>query len=101
MVDTSAWICFYARRGFTEIKNKLTALLEEDRVANAGLNWLTIKDSHWHQAANLGFRLRRKGITITSIDAIIAIITIDSAAALLHYDQDFKLISDHSDLEIY
>jgi len=36
LIDTSAWICFFARRGYAEIKNALSLFLEEDRAAIAG-----------------------------------------------------------------
>lgn len=126
LVDTSAWICFFARRGFPEIKNKLTRLLEEDRVAITGpvfleliqgtrneserlkteeylkaLHWLTIEDRHWQEAADLAFRLRRKGITISAIDAIIATIAMDYSLSLLHYDKDYNLIANHTELKIF
>lgn len=79
LVDTSAWICFLARKKFLQIKKQVTTLLEEDRVAITGplfleliqgtrnqkeceetqswlkaLHWLQIKDDHWRQAADLG-----------------------------------------------
>ena len=102
LVDTSAWICFFAHKNFPQIKKWLAALLEQDRVAIIGpifleliqgtrnqkerketesrlkvLHWFRINDNHWQQAADLGFRLRRKGITISAIDAIISVVAIN------------------------
>ena len=125
LVDTSAWICFFARKDFPQIKKAVTTLLEDDRIAITGpifleliqgtrnekerletesrlkaLHSLEIKDDHWHQAADMSFRLRRKGITMSAIDAIISIVAIDYSCALLHYDSDFNLISEHSELKV-
>lgn len=36
LIDTSAWICFFARRGYKELKQTISALLDENRVAIAG-----------------------------------------------------------------
>jgi hypothetical protein len=33
LVDTSAWICFFSRRGFEDLKKTLSTLLDEDRAA--------------------------------------------------------------------
>jgi len=36
LIDTSGWICFFARRGHEDIKKIIPILLDEDRVAIAG-----------------------------------------------------------------
>ncbi len=119
-VDTSAWICFFARKGFAEIKQAIGTLLDENRVAVAGpvviellqgcrnvqkkttiegclqgLQWLPIKDHHWSYAAQLAFDLRRKGITVSAMDVLIASVTIDTDCLLLHRDRDYDFISEH------
>jgi len=126
LVDTSAWICFFARKNFAALKNCITALLRQDLVAIAGpmllelvqgtrndkertetearlraLHWLNMEERHWWRGADLSFTLRRKGITISAIDAIIASVAIDYSCQLLHYDSDFELIAQHSDLKIF
>ena len=82
LVDTSAWICFFARRSFPEIKKAISALLNENRVAVAGpilvelvqgarnitekenikrsikgLHWLHITDDHWVKSSELSFEI--------------------------------------------
>ncbi|MCG8606631.1 PIN domain nuclease [bacterium] len=126
LVDTSAWICFFARRGFSDIKQSMTTLLQNDLIAITGpifleliqgtrsekerketesrlqaLHWLSIDDAHWDQAAQLAFRLRRKGITVSAIDAIIAVVALDHSCMLLHCDTDFNMIAEHSELRIF
>jgi len=36
LTDTSGWICFFSRRGYEEMKKRISILLDEDRVAIAG-----------------------------------------------------------------
>jgi len=123
LVDTSAWICFFSRHGYEEMKRKISFILDEGRAAIAGpilmelvqgtrniaekeklknyvrgLSWLSINDDHWHQSAELAFQLRRIGVTTSSIDTLIAVLAIDYHCILLHKDSDFDRISSHSPL---
>jgi predicted nucleic acid-binding protein len=126
LVDTSAWICFFSRRGFEDIKKALSTLLDEDRAAIAGpilveliqgtrtteeketiktlirgIHWLSVSDNHWHKAAEMAFDLRRKGVTSSAIDTLIAILAIDYRCILLHKDSHFELIARNSSLKCY
>lgn len=126
LVDTSAWICFFSRRGFGELKKDLSILLDEDRAATAGpilveliqgtrtteeketiqsllrgIRWFPISDDHWHKAAEMAFALRRKGITSSAFDTLIAVLAIDYQCILLHKDSHFDLIARHSSLKCY
>ena len=126
LVDTSAWICFFSRRGFEDIKKTLSILLDEDRAAIAGpilveliqgtrtaeeketiktlfrgIHWLSVSDDHWHKAAEMAFDLRRKGVTSSAIDTLIAILAIDYRCTLLHKDSHFELIARNSSLKCY
>jgi predicted nucleic acid-binding protein len=126
LIDTSGWICFFSPRGYEEMKKRISTLLEEDRVAIAGpilieliqgtrneeekgkvegyvkgLHWLPVTDDHWHQSADFAFRLRRKGITSSAFDVLIATLAMDYQCSLLHKDSDFEQISRHSSLVCY
>ena len=126
LVDTSAWICFFARKSFPEIKKAMLQLLEEDRVAIAGpilvellqgtrtpserdktkrrlaaVHWLTITDEQWQQAAVLCFKLRRKGVTVSVVDALIAEVAMYYKCELLHFDEDYTYIAKHSLLNLF
>ena len=126
LIDTSAWICFFARHGYPAIKNALSLLLDEDRAAIAGpilveliqgartpeekedlkkwirgLHWLPVTDALWYEASEMSFSLRRKGITTSPIDTIIAALAIEYDCLLLHRDSHFTLISRHFDLKCY
>jgi predicted nucleic acid-binding protein len=126
LVDTSAWICFYSRRGFEDLKKALSALLDEDRAAIAGpilveliqgtrtseeketiktlirgIHWLSVSDDHWNKASEMVFALRRKGITSSAIDTLIAILAIEYHCILLHKDSHFDLIERNSSLRCH
>ena len=126
LIDTSGWICFFARRGYEDMKKAISILLDEDRVAIAGpilveliqgardieekqnikdyakgLYWLQITDEHWHKSAELVFQLRRKGVTSSIIDVLIAVLAMDYQCALLHKDSDFDHIARNSSLICY
>jgi predicted nucleic acid-binding protein len=57
-----------------------------------------VTDDHGHQSAELGFKLRRKGITSSAIDILIATLAMDYQCALLHKDSDFDRIARYSSL---
>jgi len=126
LVDTSAWICYFARKGFTEIKEIISQLLDDNSVAIAGpitveliqgtrtdkerddiksrikgLYWLQITDEHWYKAADLSFDLRRRGITTSAIDSLLTVIAISYRCQIFHKDSDFGLIAQHSPLKLF
>jgi predicted nucleic acid-binding protein len=126
LIDTSAWICYASRKGFLEIKNAISQLLKEDRCAITGptfleiiqgtrthkernksirelsaLHWLSVTDDNWRQAAHLAFILRRKGITISGNDVLIATVAIKNEFELMHYDKDFEYVAMHSNLKLF
>lgn len=127
LVDTSAWICFFARKGFPQIKKTVGSLLDENRVAVVGpvvieliqecrnetekteverclqgLRWLSVQDHHWHLSAQLAFDLRRKGVTVSAIDVLIATITMNYGCRLLHQDRDYDFMAKYCpELKLY
>jgi predicted nucleic acid-binding protein len=126
LVDTSAWICFFARKGFIEIKEAVSTLLYNNSVAIAGpiiveliqgartekekeiikskfkgLHWLKIIDEHWRKTAELSFSLRRKGVTISAIDSLLSTIAIEYNCSILHNDSDFDIIAKHTTLMLF
>ncbi len=126
LVDTSAWICFFARKGFIEMKEAVSALLDNNSVAIAGpiiveliqgartenekeiikskikgLYWLKITDEHWHKTAEFSFSLRRKGVTISAIDSLLSTIAIEYNCSILHKDSDFDIIAKHTALRLF
>jgi hypothetical protein len=62
LIDTSAWICFFSRRGYGEIQKALPLLLDENRSAITRPIWIELiqgtrtmeekeKDSHFELIA--------------------------------------------------
>ncbi len=126
LVDTSAWICFFARKSFIEIRDTVSTLLDNNRVAIAGpimveliqgartdkekddiksktkgLHWLGITNEHWHKTADLSFNLRRKGVTVSAIDSLLSVVAVSYNCRVLHKDSDFELIARHSSLKLF
>jgi predicted nucleic acid-binding protein len=115
LVDTSAWIEFFRgtapvaqqvdmalaegeaawcgpiatelRRGFASAKERANVL----RLLE-GCHWLAQPDALWEEAGDLGFVLRRKGLTVKTFDLLIATYALSHGTALLAVDGDFKAI---------
>ena len=125
LVDTSAWIAFFRPRGDAAIKQRLRALLDDDRVATAGpialellqgcrsdperaslarelraVHWLSVDDDHWFRAGDIAAALRRTGVTVGAIDTLIATLAEAHGCALLHRDRDFESLARHARLRL-
>ncbi len=125
LVDTSIWIGFFSKTGYTHVKEHLKKLLENNSVATAGpimlellqgcrstkerrtlqeqlkgLHWLATEDHHWFQSGEMANDLRQKGITASAIDALIATLAQDYRCQLMHLDQDYQHIAKHTDLAL-
>jgi predicted nucleic acid-binding protein len=66
-----------------------------------GVHWRTVTDDMWKSAANMSFDLRRKGVTISTIDASITTAAMSTESQLLHYDSDYDLIARHTELAVF
>jgi predicted nucleic acid-binding protein len=125
LVDTSAWIGFFARSGYIGVKARLKMLLEDDQAATAGpivlellqgcrsvqervlleerlqaLHWLDTQTSHWFAAGRTFFALRRAGVTVAAIDVLIATLAEAHGCGLLQLDRDFERIARHTELHL-
>jgi len=65
-----------------------------------GLRELRVTPQTWDSAAKLGFQLRRKGVTATVTDLLIASSAIEVNAIVMHVDGDFDAIAEHCDLRV-
>lgn len=125
LVDTSAWISFFSRTGSAAIKRRIGTLLDDDQVATAGpvvlellqgcrsaaertqieghlraLRWLPVEDRHWYLAGATAFALRRVGVTVGAVDAVIATLAESYGCPLLQQDGDFEHIARHTRLQL-
>lgn len=125
LIDSSIWILSYrrqppesiARRVETLVRGKLAArnpvvemeLLvgcrtrdEFDLVRSnlSGVRELEVLRSTWDLATELGYSLRRNGIATSVPDLLIAASAVEHGAVLVHADDDFDMIAQHSDLRV-
>jgi hypothetical protein len=121
LIDTSAWIVSFKKTGNEELKEfmkqaivsglavttpvVILELLQGCRSVGEGdalkiklesLDIESIPSSIWERAYELGFSLRRKGLTLPTVDLIIAALAIEKKYLLLHHDEHFEMIVPHS-----
>ena len=60
---------------------------------------LTLRD--WEVAGRLSYSLRRKGITASTLDVLLATTAIENDCFFYTADKHFELITRHSDLKLY
>ena len=120
LIDTSAWIASFKKIGSHELKEfmKQTIIsglavtspviilellqgcrssVERDalRTKLESLDILPITQNVWEQTYELGFSLRRKGLTVPTTDLIIAALAIENKSLLLHQDDHFEMMVPH------
>jgi len=123
LADSSVLIEYYRPRGNTAVQDAVAAAIANDSVAVNGIiqveilgfagserersmlaadfsafHWLSLGSKEFALAADLGFRLRRQGLTVPATDLIIAASAISSRAELMHSDSHFRQIATISDL---
>jgi predicted nucleic acid-binding protein len=121
LIDTSAWIASFKKIGNDELKEFMKQTIvsglavttpvvilellqgcrsvgERDalKIKLESLDILSITLPVWEQAYELGFSLRRKGLTLPTVDLIIAALAIESETLLLHHDEHFEMIVPHN-----
>ncbi len=124
LVDTSAWIVGFRRHGPEELQVLLREALERDQVATTPLIVLELLQGCRTQGrirylggeacqrraapvarprlaatVPVGFRLRRHGVTVPTIDLLIAFLAMIHGCVLLHHDRHFRMIAMHAALE--
>ena len=120
LVDTSSWIASFKKTGSADLKEFMRQAIvsgqavtspviilellqgcwsveERDslRIKLESLDVLPITSPVWEQAYELGFSLKRKGLTIPTVDLIIAALALENKAFLLHDDEHFERIVLH------
>ena len=118
LIDTSAWIASFKKTGSHELKEFMRQVIvaglavtspviilellqgcrsvgERDalKIKLESLDILSITLPVWEQAYELGFSLRRKGLTIPTVDLIIAALAIENKSLLLHHDEHYEMIA--------
>lgn len=114
LVDTSAWVDFF--RGRAPFANAVDGLLATNDVALCGpivtelrrgllpaerrrvlpllegCRFLLQPEQLWEEAGDLGYLLARRGITVKTMDLLIAAHAVSHGVALLAKDRDFDHI---------
>lgn len=123
LVDSSAFIEYYRPNGDASVRGVVANLIASDQVAYNGviqveilghaagaeeLQMLTsdfeafhrvgISTSVFQRACDLGFELRRNGLTVPTTDLIIAASALEAGVEVYHLDSHFQRIAEHSDL---
>jgi predicted nucleic acid-binding protein len=118
LVDTSAWVLSFRETGNPKLKDYLRDALDDDSVVTTNIILLellqgckskkeydtlksrldilpcySLADHTWAIAYESGFSLRRKGITIPTVDIMICSIAKENALTLFHHDNHLKVIS--------
>lgn len=112
LIDTSAWIDFF--RGRDPLASAVDAALAHNEAAVCGpvetelrrglatdrerrvvlpllegCHQLSQPPELWAEAGDLGFALRRRGITAKTMDLLIAVYALSHSASILSADKDF------------
>lgn len=125
LIDTSVWITFFRGKN-QRIVTEVSSLLQKGKVLIAGivlvellqgalnekeleniLNLLKPVDRidpsgrEWEEAGRLSYRLRKKGHTVSTVDALLAALAIENDCLIFTEDKHFEAISKQTDLRLY
>ena len=120
LIDTSAWIVSFKKAGNESLKQKVVEVLaslsavttpiivlellqgcrdrkeyEAMKSRMEALEMLPVNEDVWESAYWAGYNLRRKGITVPTIDILILSIAKVHNCSVLHHDKHFKLAAKH------
>ena len=125
LIDTSAWLLALRKDFIPEVKELIDRLLRDGVLITTGIIKLEIiggagtqdefqrlksrfnalddirtDDSIWQKACELGFELRRKGITVPHTDILIAACALQSESVIVHADTHFDLMARHAGIKV-
>ncbi len=124
LVDTSVWIEFLRPRGSKPVQRRLQPIIQTGQAATtewivlelmtglragedpkillevfAPLTHYPISHGEWSSAWELAAHLRKKGVTPSAADCLIATAAMENGARLIHCDADFEAIAAHTKLQ--
>lgn len=118
LIDTSAWIEFFRRKGDPLLKSRVMDSLASNKAAYTcpvrfelilgarpkemtdlltGLDLarrIVLTPLHWDSAAALGAKLSAKGVRIPAADLLIAVVAVQEKLPLLTKDYHFTLLQE-------
>ncbi len=123
LIDTSVWIAALRPGGSAVARQEIEQLLATSRAATTpvvvlellsgtrsarefrefkeeleALQQLELTRPAWERAYRLGYDLRRAGLTLPTLDVLIAALAVEHDCLLLHVDRHFEQIAQHSPL---
>lgn len=123
LIDTSAWIESFKKTGNKSLQQLIIKILDSSQVATTNiiilellqgcrdkkeyadmkrrlesLELLPANGKVWEMAYYAGYNLKKNGITIPTIDLIIASIAKAYDYTLIHHDKHFRLVTKHLDI---
>ncbi|HEX6904775.1 MAG TPA: PIN domain-containing protein [Thermoanaerobaculia bacterium] len=123
LVDSSAWVEYYRTTGLRDVTEAVARVIADDLCAVNGViqveilgyaagsnlaqmladfkayNWITLTDADFDLATEMGFFLRRKGVTLPPTDLIIAASAIRTDVVLYHVDSHFDKAAQYFNLK--
>ncbi len=125
LIDTSAWIESFKKTGNKSLQHLIIKTLDSSRVATTNiiilellqgcrdkkeyaemkmrlesLELLPANGEVWDMAYTAGYNLKKNGITVPTVDLIIASIAKAYDYTLIHHDKHFRLVTKHLDISI-
>lgn len=125
LIDSSAWIEFYRKNGDIHYKEEIIKALKENDAAICGIikiellihtktiheynmlasdfsaiHWLESNEHLYSKASEIGFELKKKGITVPVTDLIVASCAVIYGAMLIHFDKHFIMINKYYPLKM-
>ncbi|MFC1927477.1 PIN domain nuclease [Chloroflexota bacterium] len=125
LIDTSIWVPFLRKSPPPAVRDEVDRLLAEDRVAIFpmirlellggtrstkefqrlgsrldALHQIPVDEANWGMAAELAFKLRRRGKGVPYTDILIGSAAILADVPLLHADRHFDLMAKDTDLRV-
>ncbi|MBI3460527.1 PIN domain nuclease [Candidatus Acetothermia bacterium] len=124
LIDTSAWILALRPKGPDSARVAVEELLTTSRAATAriimlellsgtrstqefrelkeelsSLQQLDLTPHVWEKAFDLGYQLRRAGLTLPTVDILISALALENDCTLLHADRHFEQVAKHHPLK--
>jgi len=121
LIDTSAWVEFFRKKGNPQTKNRVASLLSSDSAAytcpvlmelsagareTAELELISetlslcqrfvFQPEYWERAASIERTLRQRGVTVPRDDILVATVAFENQLVLLCRDAHFNLIEKKS-----
>ena len=125
LIDTSAWIDALRPAGNAAVRDRVAAVIAAGRAVTtqvvvmellvgarteeqyrelqedlSALRLVSVDATTWPQATQLGFELRRAGLSVPITDLLIAAVALAGDATVLHADRHFDLIAARSALKV-